>query len=122
MPQLYVRSALRMLGQRVLTQDDVVREKWIDDPNGVGVAAYTVDIPGPVQFIVENGEIVSEGALKVPKFCTPDLAPFPLPFQAMVPRRGEASNLLVPVALSASHVAFNSIRMEPTWMILGQSA
>jgi hypothetical protein len=50
------------------------------------------------------------------------IAPFPLPYSVMIPQRGEVENLVVPVAVSASHVAFNSIRMEPTWMTLGQSA
>ncbi len=92
--------------------------------------SYTVDIPGPVQTIIDpiTREVVTEGALKVPAFCvaTEDfpngIAPFLLPFSTMLPKRGEVENLLVPVAISASHVAFNSVRMEPTWMTLGQSA
>jgi hypothetical protein len=89
-----------------------------------------VDIPGPVQTIIDpiTKEVVTEGALKVPAFCvaTEDfpngIAPFLLPYSTMLPQRGEVENLLVPVAISASHVAFNSVRMEPTWMTLGQSA
>lgn len=88
----------------------------------IGLGAYTVDIPGPVQTIVIDGEVVNEGALKVPHFCDPDVAPFAIPYSTMIPKRDEVSNLLVPVAVSASHIAFNAIRMEPTWMILGQSA
>jgi len=129
MPQLYVRSALRMVSQRVLTQADVVRSAWQGDAEGIGVGAYTVDIPGPVQIIVDpvTGEVVAEGALKVsprpdPHFCDPAAAPFPLPYSIMVPKLGEAENLLVPVAVSASHIGFNAVRLEPTWMILGQSA
>jgi hypothetical protein len=121
-PQLYVRSALRLVGARVLTQADVVRSEWRGDGGAVGVGDYTVDVPGPVQLIAEGGEVVSEGALKVPFFCDPGTAPFPLPYSILTPRRGEAANLLVPVAASASHVAFNSIRLEPTWMVLGQAA
>jgi hypothetical protein len=89
-----------------------------------------VDIPGPVQTIIDpiTREVVTEGALKVPAFCvaTEDfpngIAPFLLPYSTMLPKREEVENLLVPVAISASHVAFNSVRMEPTWMTLGQSA
>lgn len=73
-----------------------------------------------MQTIALNGEVYNEGALKVPYFCDPVMSPFALPYSAMVPKQGEVDNLLVPVALSASHVAFNAIRMEPTWMILGQ--
>eukprot|EP00041_Stephanoeca_diplocostata_P020782 m.472220 g.472220 ORF g.472220 m.472220 type:complete len:577 (-) comp21660_c0_seq22:353-2083(-) len=122
MPQLYIRSALRMVGRVVLTQRDVVHTSWVDVENSVGVASYTVDIPGPVQTIVENGQVVNEGALKVPYFCDPAMAPFALPYGIMLPRQGQADNLLVPVAVSASHVAFNALRMEPTWMVLGHAA
>ena len=63
MPQLYVRSALRMVGKRVLTQADVVRSAWAPDEDGIGVGAYTVDVPGPVQIIVDSitGEVTTEG-------------------------------------------------------------
>ena len=78
--------------------------------------------------------IANEGSLKVGPdaagckggacggYCDPTLAPYPLPYGIMTPRSGEVGNLLVPVAVSASHVAFNSIRMEPQWMILGHAA
>lgn len=129
MPQLYIRSALRMVGKRVLTQADVVRSAWVPDSDGIGIGAYTVDVPGPVQIIVDPvlGEVTTEGALKVspganPSFCNKAAAPFPLPYSTMVPKDGEVENLLVPVALSASHVGFNAVRLEPTWMILGQSS
>lgn len=133
MGQLYVRSALRMVSNRVLTERDVVSSTFRGvGPDGIGLGAYTVDIPGPVQTILqpdEDGhmEVVNEGALKVgpsthPVFCDRELAPFALPYSIMLPKRGEVDNLVVPVAVSASHVAFNSVRMEPTWMILGQSA
>jgi hypothetical protein len=129
MPQLYVRSALRMVGQRVLTQADVVRSAWQGDGEGIGIGAYTVDVPGPVQIIVDpvTGDVAAEGALKVspgahPTFCNPTAAPFPLPYSVIVPKVGEAENLLVPVAISASHIGFNAVRLEPTWMVLGQSA
>lgn len=121
-PQLYVRSALRLIGERVLTQHDVVVKTWRRAADGVGLGDYTVDVPGPVQIIIDRGEVVSEGALKVPSFCDPKAAPFALPYAIMVPKRSELDNLLVPVAVSASHVAFNAVRLEPTWMILGMSA
>ena len=131
MPQLYVREALRLVGKRVLTQADVVRAAWQPDGEGVGMGAYTVDVPGPVQIIVDpaTGEVATEGALKVspgphPSFCGPLAQPFPLPYSIMVPRAepGQVQNVLVPVAVSSSHVGFNAVRLEPTWMVLGQSA
>ena len=128
-----VRTALRMVGETVLTERDVVLREFTSRDDGIGLGGYTVDIPGPVQTIIDpapagGGQVVTEGALKVPTFCAPapgypnGIAPFALPYGSLLPRRGEVDNLLVPVALSASHVAFNSIRLEPTWMILGQSA
>jgi hypothetical protein len=123
MPQLYIRSALRLVGERVLTQQDVVSNAWRGaGVDGIGVGSYTVDVPGPVQVVVERGEVVNEGVLKVPYFCDPSQAPYPLPYSIMVPKRTEMTNLLVPVAVSASHIAFNAVRMEPQWMVLGQSA
>lgn len=121
------------VGRCVLKQQDVVLHEFsssIHTQDSIGVGAYTVDIPGPVQTIIDpiSGDVANEGALKVPMFCshTPafptGIAPFPVPYAAMLPKVAEMNNLIVPVALSASHVAFNSIRMEPTWMILGQSA
>lgn len=123
MSQLYVRSALRLVSDRVLTESDVVSDTWLGPGKDcIGLGAYTVDIPGPVQTIVIDGQVVNEGALKVPTFCDPNVAPFALPYSIMVPKSDEVANLLVPVAVSASHIAFNTIRLEPTWMILGQSA
>lgn len=126
MPQLYVRTALRMVGSTILTQKDVTGTEWHPVADGIGVASYTVDVPGPVQTIVwehdGQAEVINEGALKAPYFCDPSRAPFALPYSAMVPRQGDVTNLIVPVALSASHIAFNAIRMEPTWMVLGMSA
>lgn len=111
-----------MVGSDIMTQRDVVPSAWVPRSDAIGVASYTVDIPGPVQTIVHNGAVLNEGALKVPYFCDPSRAPFALPYGVMVPRSGEVQNLLVPVAISASHVAFNAVRMEPTWMILGHAA
>jgi len=122
MPQLYVRSALRMVGDMVLTQRDVSTTSFQAGADGIGLGAYTVDVPGPVQRVVQLGEVANEGSMQCPVFCWSSLAPFALPYRIMLPRAGEVDNLIVPVAVSASHVAFNAVRMEPTWMILGQAA
>ena len=68
------------------------------------------------------GAVLEEGGLQAPSFLNKTLAPFQVPYRAIVPRRGQAANLLVPVALSSSHVGFNAVRLEPTWMPLGESA
>jgi hypothetical protein len=73
----YVRTALRMVSDRVLTQHDVVSDTWLGPGvDCIGLAAYTVDVPGPVQTILMEGQVVNEGALKVPTFCDPNVAPF----------------------------------------------
>jgi hypothetical protein len=75
MPQLYIRSALRMVGKRVLTEQDVVSTtSFRRDEEVIGLGSYTVDVPGAVQRVVVKGEVVDEGGLKVPFFCDPKLA------------------------------------------------
>ncbi len=98
----------------------MVTTSFTDRADSIGLGAYTVDIPGPAQRIVVDGAVANEGSIKVPFFCDPTLAPYPLPFGVMLPKRAERPNLLVPVAISASHVAFNSVRTPTQWMILGQ--
>ena len=132
--QMYIRVALRMVSELVLIEKDVVTSVFKDRSDAIGLGSYTVDIPGPAQRIVVDGMIANEGSLKVGPdapgcngsacggYCDPTLAPYPLPYGIMTPRSSEVGNLLVPVAVSASHVAFNSLRMEPQWMILGHAA
>lgn len=113
-PQLYVREARRMVGEYVMTQANCVGEEVVDDP--VGLAAYTMDSHN-CQRIVVDGQVKNEGNVEVGGF-----PPYPISYRAIVPKKAEATNLIVPVCLSASHIAFGSIRMEPVFMVLGQSA
>lgn len=113
-PQLYVREARRMVGEYVMTQANCVGEEVVDDP--VGLAAYTMDSHN-CQRIVVDGQVKNEGNVEVGGF-----PPYPISYHAIVPKKAEATNLIVPVCLSASHIAFGSIRMEPVFMVLGQSA
>ncbi len=113
-PQLYVREARRMAGAYVMTQAHCVGEDVVEDP--IGMAAYTMDSHN-CQRIVVDGQVKNEGNVEVGGF-----PPYPISFRAIVPKKEEATNLLVPVCLSASHIAFGSIRMEPVFMVLGQSA
>jgi hypothetical protein len=112
--QLYVREARRMVGEVVMTEHHCRGEERVED--SVGLAAYGMDSHN-VQRYVEGGAARNEGDVQVG---VP--GPYPVSYRAIVPRRAEATNLLVPVALSASHIAYGSIRMEPVFMILGQSA
>ncbi len=113
-PQLYVREARRMIGEYVMTQANCVGEEVVDDP--VGLAAYTMDSHN-CQRIVVDDQVKNEGNVEVGGF-----PPYPISYRSIVPKKAEATNLLVPVCLSASHIAFGSIRMEPVFMVLGQSA
>jgi FAD-dependent oxidoreductase family protein len=112
--QLYIREARRMISDYVLTQHDCQGRKKAEDP--VGLAAYTMD-SHHVQRYVQDGRVLNEGDVEVGGF-----PPYPIAYRSIRPRRSECTNLLVPVCLSASHIAFGSIRMEPVFMILGQSA
>ena len=112
--QLYVREARRMIGELVMTQHHCQGRELVTD--GVGVAAYTMDSHNCNRLIV-NGMVKNEGNVEEGGF-----GPYPISYRAIIPKESEAGNLLVPVCLSASHIAYGSIRMEPVFMVLGQSA
>ena len=112
--QLYVREARRMIGEYVMTQRNCQMSEIAPKP--VGLAAYTMDSHN-VQRYVRNGRTLNEGDVQVGGF-----PPYPVGYGSLCPRRRECTNLLVPVCLSASHIAYGSIRMEPVFMVLGQSA
>jgi hypothetical protein len=111
---VYVREARRMIAEVVMNEHHCRGERRVEDP--VGLAAYGMDSHN-VQRYVLDGAARNEGDVQVGV-----AGPYPVSYRAIVPRRGEATNLLVPVALSASHIAYGSIRMEPVFMILAQSA
>jgi hypothetical protein len=112
--ELYVREGRRMVSDYVMTEHDCVGKRVPAD--SVGLASYTMDSHHTSRVVV-NGVVMAEGNVeeRVPQ-------PYPVSYRAIVPRENECMNLLVPVALSASHIAFGSIRMEPVFMLLGQSA
>lgn len=116
--QLYVREGRRMISDYVMTEHECRGTRRVED--SVGLAAYTMD-SHHCQRIArqENGvwTALNEGCVEVGGF-----PPYPVSFRAIMPAEGECSNLLVPFCLSSSHIAFGSIRMEPVYMVLGQSA
>lgn len=112
--QLYVREARRMVSSHVMTEAECRGKVKVAD--SVGMAAYTMDSHN-CQRLVIDGKIRNEGNVEVGGF-----PPYPISFQSIVPRKSELENLVVPVCLSASHIAYGSIRMEPVFMVLGQSA
>jgi hypothetical protein len=113
--QLYVREARRMVADCVMTQHHCQGTQVVEDP--VGMAAYGMDSHHTQRYVDAQGHARNEGDVQVGGF-----APYPIAYRALVPRAGECTNLLVPVCLSASHIAYGSIRMEPVFMVLGQSA
>jgi hypothetical protein len=113
-PQLYVREARRMIGAYVMTQANCQGKEIVKD--GVGMAAYTMDSHN-TQRLVINGMVKNEGDVQIGGF-----GPYPISYRSLIPKKEECKNLLVPVCLSASHIAYGSIRMEPVFMVLGQSA
>lgn len=112
--QLYVREARRMIGEYVMTQKNCQGKEVIDD--SVGLAAYMMDSHN-CQRIVVNGMVKNEGDVEVGGF-----PPYPISYRSLTPKKTECTNLLVPVCLSASHIAYGSIRMEPVFMVLGQAS
>lgn len=112
--QMYVREARRMIGEYVMTQANCQGKETVND--GVGMAAYTMDSHN-AQRVVVNGMVKNEGDVQIGGF-----GPYPIAYRSLIPKLTECNNLLVPVCLSASHIAYGSIRMEPVFMMLGQSA
>ena len=116
--QLYVREARRMVADWVVTEADTQHRVRCDDP--VGMGSYAMDSHNCQRVVrIENGaaRVLNEGDVQLPP-----KGPYAISYRAIVPRRGECENLLVPVCLSSSHIAFGSIRMEPVFMLLAQSA
>lgn len=113
--QLYVREARRMVSDYVMTQHNCQGRRVAED--SVGLAAYTMDSHNVQRYVDEDGRVRNEGDVQVGGF-----PPYPISYRAIVPKQSQCTNLLVPVCLSASHIAFGSIRMEPVFMVLGESA
>ena len=113
-PQMYVRETRRMIGEYVMTQLNCEGKDVVKD--GIGLAAYTMDSHN-CQRLVVNGMVKNEGDVQVGGF-----DPYPIAYRSVIPKKKECTNLLVPVCLSASHIAYGSIRMEPVFMVLAQSA
>lgn len=117
-PQLYVREVRRMVGEYVMTQANCVGKETVTD--GVGMAAYTMDSHNCQRIVIEkDGKkmVKNEGNVEIGGF-----GPYPVSYRSLIPKAGECRNLLVPVCLSASHIAYGSIRMEPVFMALAQAA
>jgi len=113
-PQMYVRETRRMKGEYIMTQANCEGKEIVND--GIGMAAYTMDSHN-CQRVVVNGMVKNEGDVQIGGF-----GPYPIAYRSITSKTNECKNLLVPVCLSATHIAYGSIRMEPVFMVLSQSA
>ena len=113
--QLYVREARRMVSDYVMQEQNCRGKRVAED--SAGLAAYTMDSHNTQRYVDAKGHARNEGDVEVGGF-----PPYPISYRSIVPKASQCTNLLVPVCLSASHIAFGSIRMEPVFMVLGQSA
>lgn len=119
-PQLYVREGRRMKGMYVLTQKDIMENPQKEDP--IVVSSFPIDSHDCQRVATKEGVIDEGTILPVRMPGRGHGYPYHIPYRSILPLPGECGNLLVPVALSCTHVGISSIRVEPTWMILGQSA
>jgi hypothetical protein len=112
--QIYVREARRLIGSVVMTEHEVLGKREVREP--VGMGSYTLDSHNVQRYVKPDGFVQNEGDIGIhPPH------PYQISYGALIPKKEECENLLVPVCLSSSHIAFGSIRMEPVFMILGQS-
>lgn len=112
--QLYIREARRMIGEFVMTQKD--EQTDLTKPDPIGMGSYNSDSHNVQRYVTAQGTVENEGDMQVA------VKPYQIPYRVMVPKPSETTNLLVPVCMSASHVAYSSLRMEPQYMIIGQAA
>ncbi|TXD81583.1 FAD-dependent oxidoreductase [Subsaximicrobium wynnwilliamsii] len=113
--QLYIREARRMISDFVMTQKHCESIEVV--PDGIGMAAYGMDSHHTQRYVNSEGHVSNEGNVEAYV-----QGPYPISYRSIVPKKEECSNLLAPICLSATHIAFGSIRMEPVFMVLGQSA
>jgi hypothetical protein len=112
--QLYIREARRMVGEYVMIQTDLQDHRTKQD--SIGMGSYNSDSHHVQRIATPEGTVINEGDMQVP------VRPYEIAWRALLPKRGQCENLLVPVCVSASHVAYSSLRMEPVYMIMGHSA
>jgi hypothetical protein len=114
-PQLYIREARRMVGDDMLTEHECLGNRAVKKPIGMG--SYALDSHNVRRYVTPEGTVQNEGDIGVyPK------QPYQIGYGSLVPKKAECTNLLVPVCLSASHIAYGSARMEPVFMLLGDAA
>jgi hypothetical protein len=113
--QLYIREARRLIGEYVTTENDVLAKREV--PNPIGMGSYAMDSHNIQRYVTSEGFVQNEGDVGVNP-----LKPYAISYGSIIPKKKECTNLIVPVCISSSHIAYGSVRMEPVFMILGQSA
>lgn len=113
--QIYVREARRMIGEFIMTEHEIMNRRPVAQP--VGMGSYNMDSHNVQRYVDAGGRVRNEGDLGVRL-----KEPYAIDYRALLPKRTECGNLLVPACVSSTHIAYGSIRMEPVFMILGQSA
>ncbi|MGK0186808.1 MAG: hypothetical protein ACI9R3_002591 [Verrucomicrobiales bacterium] len=120
-PALYVREGRRMQGMYVISQKDIIDDPKKDDP--IVISSFPIDSHDCQRVALKDGTVINEGTIFPVRIKGRRYGyPYHIPYRSILPKADECNNLLVPVALSCTHVGISSIRVEPTWMILGQSA
>ncbi len=120
-PALYVRESRRMKGLYVISQKDILKEPEKDDP--IAISSFPIDSHDCQRIAFEGGGVINEGTIYPVRRKNPKQGyAYHVPYRSILPRPEQCDNLLVPVALSCSHVGISSLRIEGTWMIIGQSA
>ncbi len=112
--QIYVREARRMIGHFIMTENELMKRRAT--PDSVGMGSYTIDSHNVQRYVTPEGYVQNEGDIGVP------IRSYPIAYGSLVPKKGQADNLYSTICVSSSHIAYGSIRMEPVFMILGQSA
>ena len=115
-PFLYIREGRRMVGEYVMTQQDL--QLQTKPPTPICMGYYHIDIYPNRLVVLENGTLAQEGNI----WAHVSPGPYQIPYGAIIPKKKECKNLLVPLCMSASHIAYSSIRMEATYMAMGESA
>jgi hypothetical protein len=113
--QIYVREARRMIGTYVMTENDLLKKRVT--PDSIGMGSYGIDSHNVQRYVTAEGYVQNEGDIGVPT-----KGPYAIAYGAITPKKEQCENLLVPVCVSSSHIAFGSIRMEPVFMVLAESA
>lgn len=120
-PQLYVRESRRMKGMHVITENDIIGNPSKPDP--IMISSFPIDSHDCQRVVLPDGKVVNEGMIYPVKPRGNSRGyPYHVPYRAILPKAAECDNLLVPVALSCTHVAMSSLRIEATWMLIGESA